>query len=143
PCYQMMVSRRTLRYHECEMAVGLEHLRPAFEEIQSVIAELASRRDEPRRYYAHMPVTVRVVKGVGDNLLSPTLGRDTAYLSVTSHTSFRSYEEYFRLVESRLREKFRARPHWGKRYWQNPIAMYENASRFLAVRKAMDPSEKF
>jgi FAD/FMN-containing dehydrogenase len=69
--------------------------------------------------------------------------RGLAELPASMHTSFKGYEGYFAEIEKRLRAKFGARPHWGKRYSENPLSQYEHAPRFLAIRKQMDPQGKF
>lgn len=138
-----MTSVRTLKYHELEMALDLAHVRAAFDEVKLVIESLSRLEPAAGRYYAHLPVTIRAVKGVGDNLLSPTLGRDTAYLSVTSRPGFVGYERYFRAVESVLGARFGARPHWAKRHWINPGPLYPGAAEFRRVCGEFDPEGKF
>ena len=143
PSDVQMTSVRTLKYHELEMALDLRDVRAAFEEVRKTIDSLSQLEPAAERFFAHLPVTIRAVKGMGDNLLSPTLGRDTAYVSVASRQGFKGYERYFQAVESRLGARFGARPHWAKRHWINPVSLYPGAAEFRRVCQAFDPDGKF
>jgi L-gulono-1,4-lactone dehydrogenase len=141
PSFHQMTSIRTMRYHEMELAIDLSHIKEALSEAKILIRELSERKENP--FFAHMPVTLRSVKGVPDTLLSPTLGRDTIYFSFVAHTDFEGYQDYFKTVESRFTEKFNARPHWGKHYSINPLSKYSRADVFSSVRRQFDPNLKF
>lgn len=138
-----MTSVRTLKYHELEMALDLAKLPAAFAEVRGIIESMAKLEPPYTRFYAHLPVTIRAVKGSENNLMSPSLGRDTAYLSVTSRTDFNGYDRYFDAVEKALISGFAARPHWGKRQEINPAALYPRADAFRAVCELFDPEGKF
>lgn len=143
PSCTQMTSVRTMKYHELEMALDLEHMPAAFAEVRNIIESLAKREPASGRFYAHLPVTIRAVKGRGNNFLSPTLGRDTVYISVTSRVGFKHYELYFKEVEEVLSKRFNARPHWGKHQWINPVGLYKEAERFRRVCRKLDPEGKF
>lgn len=143
PSSLQMTSVRTMKYHELEMALDLADLPAAFDAVRTIIQELSKLEPASERYYAHLPVTIRAVRGRPDNFLSPTLGRDTAYISITSRTGFEGYERYFAAVETRLIDQFGARPHWGKHHSSNPVALYPTAEAFKAVCRAFDPEGKF
>ncbi|MEQ1875892.1 MAG: D-arabinono-1,4-lactone oxidase [Bdellovibrionia bacterium] len=141
PSGTMMVSRRVMRYHEMELALDLKDVKAALDEVRNAIHELSERPRDP--FFANLPVSIRAVRGYENNFLSPTLGRDTAYISLVSHTAFRGYQEYFKSVEERLTSRFGARPHWAKHFSADPLQKYPHASRFLSQRRALDPQGKF
>src|SRR6476646_1407219 len=89
------------------------------------------------------PMEVRTV-GRDDAYLSHSYARETVVISV-SGTPGTEYEPYLHEVD-RLLGEFDARVHWGKLHFLTRtqlLARYPRASDFIAIRRALDPTNAF
>ena len=91
----------------------------------------------------NFPVEARAV-AADDIFLSPSYGRDTAYVAVHMFRGT-DYETYFRGVEAIMKD-LDGRPHWGKLHWRTAEDLrpaYPEFDRFLSVRDRLDPNRRF
>jgi L-gulonolactone oxidase len=131
--YRVFASPRLFRFTEMEYAVPREHSVDAIREIKEV----------SRRYASPMPIEVRWV-APDDAFLSPACGRDTCYIAVHQYHGM-EFEPYFRACEA-IFDRYRGRPHWGKRHFQTADTLrerYPDWDRFQAVRHRLDPKGRF
>lgn len=144
------------RLHDMSFAVDAHLADEAWQYFVDKSFEYAGRGKYPLSMMAHS----RQVKA-SRSYLSPAVGRQTAYVEITSLYGTRGWEEFFRDVEQGFYDKFPgARPHWGKIFWgfdrikdtyDRPTqAMVEGAqpaarymSKFLEVRADLDPDRRF
>lgn len=126
---------RNVRFKEMEYNIPLEHFKEAMLRIVKKI--------HSEHYRVYFPVECRFVKG-DDILLSPSYGRDSAYLAF--HVDARTpHNPYFRDIENILME-YGGRPHWGKmhnRKADNLATAYPMWEQFLQIRKQLDPQGMF
>ncbi|BFM10890.1 D-arabinono-1,4-lactone oxidase [Simiduia litorea] len=126
---------RNVRFNEMEYHLPRSEGLKAVAEIRQVLEKNFSE--------VFFPIEVRFVKG-DDIWLSPFYQRDT--ISIAVHRYFNEdYRPYFAAIEP-IFKKYGGRPHWGKINTLNGKdfkALYPNWQNFLAVRKAVDPHNKF
>ncbi len=133
--HRALCNTRTVRFQEMEYALPLGEAAAALRELREWI-----RRD---RVPLCIPVEVRVV-AADDIFLSPSQGRESAYLAVHVHQG-PDWEPILRAAEAVLRP-FGGRPHWGK--WHGLTAaelrpLYPEWDRFQAARHRFDPQGVF
>jgi FAD/FMN-containing dehydrogenase len=122
-------------FHELEYFVPFERGREALAAVRELM--LASL---PASVF---PMEVRTV-GREDAFLSHSYRRDTVVISV-SGTPGTDYDPYLRDVD-RLLGSYDARVHWGKLHfltYEQLVGRYPRANDFIAIRRALDPSETF
>jgi L-gulonolactone oxidase len=92
----------------------------------------------------NFPIEVRFVAADEESFLSPSWGRQTAYLAVHTFAGM-PWEPYFREVQA-IALAHGGRPHWGKRHLLDAAALaprYPEWHRFQAVRARLDPTGRF
>lgn len=128
-------------YIEEEVALPINVLGEAFKETR----ELFSQYEQSGHPLIGL-ITCRFSPGLCRSYLSPSFGRDTAYLTVNIINYFDEYENFFHAFE-RIMEKYNGRPHWGKFHYLNSsriLSMYgDSARKFNEVRKQLDPENRF
>src|SRR3712207_8677773 len=72
------------------------------------------------RFAVGFPLELRFTAG-DDALLSPTAGRDSAFVAVHVFRGM-PWEPYFRAVEQ-IADAHGGRPHWGKRHFQSAATL--------------------
>lgn len=132
---RVFATSRSVRFREMEYALPAQHLRVAFDELQTVIAD--------RGWRISFPVEVRFA--ASDELwLSTAHGRETAYIAV--HRYWRDDPtEYFDAVEE-IMSKYDGRPHWGKIHSLDAASLrtrYPRFDDFVALRERLDPTRMF
>ncbi|WP_018352274.1 D-arabinono-1,4-lactone oxidase [Longispora albida] len=133
--HEVFCSPRRVKFVEMEYSFPREALREAFAGLRAIIARLP--------YNIVFPVEVRCA--AADELwLSPSYGRDSAYLAIHQYTGM-PYEEYFRQFEQ-LALTLGGRPHWGKlNYWtaEDASSAYPRLADFTKLRDELDPGRRF
>ncbi|HEY0638642.1 MAG TPA: D-arabinono-1,4-lactone oxidase [Pseudonocardiaceae bacterium] len=133
--FRVFASPRLVRFAEMEYAMP----RAAFPEVFEQVRRLA----DPLASHVVFPVECRWV-AADDIPLSPSSGRDTAYVAVHVVRG-NDHEPYFRGVE-RILDSVGGRPHWGKLHYQDADVLaqrYPEWSRFQALRPRVDPNGLF
>ena len=132
---RVFASERRVRFTEMEYGLPREH---GPEAARRVIEWVRANR-----YPVFFPIEMRVAAG-DDALLSPSHGRDTAYIAVHQYRGM-EWRPYFEAVEAIMRE-YGGRPHWGKRHFQTAetlAPLYPEWARFQAARDELDPDRVF
>jgi L-gulono-1,4-lactone dehydrogenase len=126
---------RRVRFTEMEYGVPREH---GPEAARRVIEWVRANR-----YPVFFPIEMRVAAG-DDALLSPSHGRDTAYIAVHQYRGM-EWRPYFEAVEE-IMNSYGGRPHWGKRHFQTAATLaprYPAWAEFQAARDELDPGRTF
>jgi L-gulono-1,4-lactone dehydrogenase len=132
---RVFANERRVRFTEMEYAVPREHGPEA--------ARRAIDWVRANRYPVFFPIEMRVAAG-DDALLSPSHGRDTAYVAVHQYRGM-EWRPYFEAVEEIMRD-YGGRPHWGKRHFQTAatlVPLYPQWRAFQAARDELDPDRLF
>jgi L-gulonolactone oxidase len=132
---RVFASERRVRFTEMEYGVPRRH---GPEAARRVIEWVRANR-----YPVFFPIEMRVAAG-DDALLSPSHGRDTAYVAVHQYRGM-EWRPYFEAVEEIMRD-YGGRPHWGKRHFQTAetlAPLYPEWARFQAARDELDPDRVF
>jgi FAD-linked oxidoreductase len=132
---RVFASERRVRFTEMEYGVPREHGPVAARRVIEWVRE--------NRYPVFFPIEMRVAAG-DDALLSPSHGRDTAYIAVHQYRGM-AWRPYFEAVEAIMRE-YGGRPHWGKRHFQTAetlAPLYPRWDAFRAARDELDPRRAF
>ena len=132
---RVFASERRVRFTEMEYAVPREH---GPEAARRVIEWVRANC-----YRVFFPIEMRVAAG-DDALLSPSHGRDTAYIAVHQYRGM-EWRPYFEAVEGIMRD-YGGRPHWGKRHFQTAATLaplYPRWDVFQAARDELDPGRLF
>ena len=132
---RVFASERRVRFTEMEYGVPREH---GPEAARRVIEWVRANR-----YPVFFPIEMRVAAG-DDALLSPSHGRDTAYIAVHQYRGM-EWRPYFEAVEGIMRD-YGGRPHWGKRHFQSAetlAPLYPEWAGFQAARDQLDPDRVF
>ena len=133
--YRVFASQRRIRFTEMEYGVP----RPLAREMVERVLEVANRRDLGVAF----PIEVRFV-AADDSHLSPSHGRDTAYVAVHQDRRL-DWRTYFAEVEE-IARSLEGRPHWGKRHFRTAAdlaPLYSQWGAFQAVRRRLDPGGTF
>ena len=131
--YRIFASPRLVRFVEMEYAIPREH----------AVEAVLGAREILERHPVSFPIELRFV-AADDALLSPSNGRDSAYIAVHLFEGM-AWEAPFREVEA-LMCGFGGRPHWGK--WSflgadELAARYPEWDAFQAARARLDPHGRF
>jgi FAD-linked oxidoreductase len=132
---RVFANDRRVRFTEMEYGVPREH---GPEAARRVIEWVRSNR-----YPVFFPIEMRVAAG-DDALLSPSHGRDTAYIAVHQYRGM-EWRPYFEAVEE-IMSTYGGRPHWGKRHFQTAATLaprYPAWDQFQAARDELDPGRIF
>jgi L-gulono-1,4-lactone dehydrogenase len=132
---RVFASERRVRFTEMEYGVPREHGPAAAGKVIEWV--------RANRYPVFFPIEMRVAAG-DDALLSPSHGRDTAYIAVHQYRGM-EWRPYFEAVEEIMRD-YGGRPHWGKRHFQTAetlAPLYPEWTRFLGARDELDPDRVF
>ncbi|OPX15187.1 D-arabinono-1,4-lactone oxidase [Gordonia sp. i37] len=135
--HQVFSSPRTAaRFTESEWAVPRAACGEVFRAIQSEI--------DRQGFAVNFPLEVRFVAADEASLLSPSYGRETAYIAVHMYEGM-PWRPYFEAVQ-RIATDHGGRPHWGKRHSLDAAALadvYPEWETFQTVRRAYDPDGVF
>jgi FAD-linked oxidoreductase len=132
---RVFASERRVRFTEMEYGVPREHGPEAARRVVEWV--------RANRYPVFFPIEMRVAAG-DDALLSPSHGRDTAYIAVHQYRGM-EWRPYFEAVEGIMRD-YGGRPHWGKRHFQTAESLaplYPAWAGFRAARDELDPDRVF
>jgi FAD-linked oxidoreductase len=132
---RVFASERRVRFTEMEYGLPREHGPEAARRVVEWV--------RANRYPVFFPIEMRVAAG-DDALLSPSHGRDTAYIAVHQYRGM-EWRPYFEAVEEIMRE-YGGRPHWGKRHFQTAetlAPLYPEWATFQAARDELDPDRVF
>ncbi|HMJ71742.1 MAG TPA: D-arabinono-1,4-lactone oxidase [Solirubrobacterales bacterium] len=132
---RVFASERRVRFTEMEYGVPREHGPEAARRVVEWV--------RVNRYPVFFPIEMRVAAG-DDALLSPSHGRDTAYIAVHQYRGM-EWRPYFEAVEEIMRD-YGGRPHWGKRHFQTAktlAPLYPEWGTFQAARDELDPDRVF
>jgi L-gulonolactone oxidase len=132
---RVFANQRRVRFTEMEYAVPREHGPEAARRVIEWV-----RRN---RYPVFFPIEMRVAAG-DDASLSPSHGRDTAYIAVHQYRGM-PWRPYFEAVEE-IMDSYGGRPHWGKRHFQTAATLaprYPAWAEFQRARDRLDPGRVF
>ncbi|HEU4598640.1 MAG TPA: D-arabinono-1,4-lactone oxidase, partial [Solirubrobacterales bacterium] len=132
---RVFVNERRVRFTEMEYALPREH---GPEAARRVVEWVRSNR-----YPVFFPIEMRVAAG-DDAALSPSHGRDTAYIAVHQYRGM-EWRPYFEAVEA-IMDDYDGRPHWGKRHFQTAATLaprYPAWEEFQRARDLLDPGRAF
>ncbi|HSS34450.1 MAG TPA: D-arabinono-1,4-lactone oxidase [Solirubrobacterales bacterium] len=132
---RVFVNERRVRFTEMEYGVPREH---GPEAARRVIEWVRANR-----YPVFFPIEMRVAGG-DDAALSPSHGRETAYIAVHQYRGM-EWRPYFEAVEE-IMDSYGGRPHWGKRHFQTAATLaprYPAWAEFQAARDELDPGRAF
>jgi FAD/FMN-containing dehydrogenase len=99
--------------------------------------------DAATRHAVNLPMELRF-GAADDTLLSPSYGRDTAYLSAHIYRGM-TVEPFFDEVEA-IGRHYDGRPHWGKRHGMTADELASNYPEwgvFQRLRNRLDPDRRF
>jgi len=126
---------RLVKFNEMEYNVPLVNFKDCVNEIKACV--------ESQKFEVHFPTENRFVKG-DDIYLSPSYGRDSAYISCHVYKG-KEYQPYFSTLES-IFKNHGGRPHWGKLHTQKASdleTLYPMWDKYQEIREQMDPSGLF
>ena len=132
---RVFANERRVRFTEMEYGVPREK---GPEAVRRVIEWVRGSR-----YPVFFPIEMRVT-AADDALLSPSHGRDTAYIAVHQYRGM-EWRPYFEAVEA-IMDEYDGRPHWGKRHFQTAETLaprYPRWADFRAARDELDPDRAF
>jgi L-gulonolactone oxidase len=132
---RVFVNDRRVRFTEMEYGVPREHGPEAARRVIEWVRD--------NRYPVFFPIEMRVAAG-DDASLSPSHGRDTAYIAVHQYRGM-EWRPYFEAVEA-IMDSYGGRPHWGKRHFQTAATLaprYPAWAEFQAAREELDPGRTF
>jgi L-gulonolactone oxidase len=132
---RIFANDRRVRFTEMEYGLPREHGPEAARRVIEWVRE--------NRYPVFFPIEMRVAAG-DDASLSPSHGRDTAYIAVHQYRGM-EWRPYFEAVEA-IMDSYGGRPHWGKRHFQTAATLaprYPAWAEFQAARNELDPGRVF
>lgn len=132
---RVFANDRRVRFTEMEYGVPREHGPEAARRVIEWVRQ--------NRYPVFFPIEMRVAAG-DDASLSPSHGRDTAYIAVHQYRGM-EWRPYFEAVEE-VMDSYGGRPHWGKRHFQtaeNLAPRYPAWQEFQRARDELDPNRVF
>ena len=133
--HELFPSPRVVRFNEMEYAIPFERAADCLRELVATV-----RR---KRINTGFPFEFRTV-AADDVWMSPFFGRASATIAVHQYYR-RDYAALFGACEAVFRA-YDGRPHWGKRHTrtaQELAMLYPKYGDFLALRRKLDPSNKF
>ena len=131
--FRIFASPRLIHFNEMEYAIPRAHAAEALRATRAIL----------ERHPVSFPVELRFV-AADDALLSPSHGRDTAYIAIHNYRGM-EYEAPFREVEA-LMGGYGGRPHWGKHSWLTAAELaprYPEWEAFQTARSELDPAGRF
>ncbi len=132
---RVFATNRSVRFREMEYALPAENVRPAFDQLRTLI--------DDRGWRIGFPVEVRFA-AADDRWLSTAHGRASGYIAV--HRYWREDPtEYFEAVEE-IMLGHGGRPHWGKMHTLDASVLrgrYPRFDDFVALRDRLDPQRMF
>lgn len=134
--HRVFSSPRLVRITETEWAVPREAC-------ASVVREINAEADR-QGWAVNIPFEVRFVAADEESLLSPSYGRETAYIAIHMYQGM-EWRPYFEAMQ-RIASAHGGRPHWGKRHSLDAAELagrYPEWETFQAVRRAFDPDGVF
>jgi len=134
--YQIFPSVRDVRFTETEWALPRAACAGALRDMLAMI--------ERRRFDVNFPLEVRFVAADEESFLSPSYGRETAYIAAHMYRGM-EWAPYFTAVQE-IALAYDGRPHWGKRHSLGAgdlAPRYPAWDRFQAVRTRLDPAGRF
>lgn len=134
--YRVFASPRDVRFTESEWALPREACAGVLQDVRSLVAK--------KRFDVNMPLEVRFVAADEESYLSPSYGRETAYLAVHAYQGM-AWTRYFEAVQE-IALANGGRPHWGKRHSLDAAQLsrlYPEWDRFQTVRTRLDPGGVF
>ena len=132
---RVFANDRRVRFTEMEYGVPREH---GPEAARRVIEWVRANR-----YPVFFPIEMRVA-AADDASLSPSHGRETAYIAVHQYRGMQ-WRPYFEAVEE-IMDSYGGRPHWGKRHFQTAPTLaprYPAWEEFQHAREQLDPARTF
>ena len=132
---RVFANDRRVRFTEMEYGVPSEHGPEAARRVVEWV--------RTNRYPVFFPIEMRVAAG-DDASLSPSHGRDTAYIAVHQYRGM-EWRPYFEAVEA-IMVSYGGRPHWGKRHFQTAATLasrYPAWEEFQRARDELDPGRAF
>lgn len=133
---EVIPRERHLKFDEMEYSLPAEAGPECFQEVRK-------RVKEKHRKYVCWRVLYRTVAS-DDAFLSHCTGRDTATISLHQNNTL-PFQEYFDDIEPIFRA-YGGRPHWAKKHSLSAKeleSLYPMWSRFLQIRKSIDPDGVF
>ena len=134
--FRVFANQRDVRFTESEWALPRDACAAVVRDVLDVI----KRRDLD----VNFPLEVRFVAGDEESFLSPSFGRETAYVAVHVYRGM-DWRPYFQAVQD-IASAHGGRPHWGKRHLLDADSLaprYPAWDRFQAVRARLDPEGRF
>jgi L-gulonolactone oxidase len=134
--HHILPSRRLVRFNETEWAVPRKHGVEAIRAMHAMV--------ERRKFPVNFPLELRFVAADEAAFLSPSWGRDTAYIAAHLHTGA-DCGPFFQAIQE-IAVSFGGRPHWGKRHELDASSLsglYPAWDRFQAARAELDPDGVF
>jgi FAD/FMN-containing dehydrogenase len=133
--HRVFATERSVRFREMEYALPVGEVRPAFDELRTLV--------DDRGWRISFPVEVRFA-APDDLWLSTAHGRASGYIAV--HRYWREDPtEYFEAVEQ-IMLAHGGRPHWGKMHTLDAAILRDRYPRFedfIALRDRLDPDRMF
>ncbi len=138
--HRVMIATRSGKFYETEYAFPISLAADALQAHANVCEHHAGSSSD---FYPNYPTEVRFTREDRGNMLSPTQGEPSVFVSVHTHPAFgQGYRSFFEDL-SREFSALGGRPHWGKLFWENPRKTYEEFPAFLKHREECDPGGKF
>jgi L-gulonolactone oxidase len=131
--FELFATERRVRFTEMEYAIPREHAREAVLAVNEIL----------ERHPVSFPLELRFA-AADDAFLSPSYGRDSAYIAVHAFEGM-PWREPFEEVE-RLMAGWEGRPHWGKRSFLGAgdlAPRYPRWEDWQAAREQLDPEGTF
>ena len=132
---RVFATNRSVRFREMEYALPAENVRPAFDQLRTLI--------DDRGWRIGFPVEVRFA-AADDRWMSTAHGRASGYIAV--HRYWREDPtEYFEAAEE-IMLRHGGRPHWGKMHTLDASVLrgrYPRFDDFVALRDRLDPQRMF
>jgi FAD-linked oxidoreductase len=128
-------TRRMVRFIESACSVPAAQLPAVLAQMDRLIRAL--------KFKLHLPVEVRFVKA-DDIWLSPSYGRDSAFISVSAPRGV-PRDDYFAAM-AEVFDRHDGRPHWGKLHTKTAedfAGLYPRFADFQRLRQQLDPRGLF
>ncbi|MGW4336020.1 D-arabinono-1,4-lactone oxidase [Rhodococcus koreensis] len=134
--HRVFSSPRQVRFTESEWALPRA---ACVEVVRAIQAEI-----DRQGLAVNFPLEVRFVAADEASLLSPSFGRETAYVAVHMYEGM-PWRPYLEAVQ-RIATEHGGRPHWGKRHSLDAATLagrYPEWETFQTIRRAYDPDGVF
>jgi L-gulono-1,4-lactone dehydrogenase len=134
--YRIFPATRGVRFTETEWALPRAAGADALRDLLAMIGR--------RRFDVNFPLEVRFVAADEESFLSPSYGRETAYIAAHMYRGM-EWAPFFGAVQE-IALAYDGRPHWGKRHSLQAADLaqrYPAWNRFQDVRARLDPAGRF